>query len=114
MRFLHISDLHFGFDKGETAIAQRANYMDTLLDKLQSITDTKPIDYIFITGDIGWHAEKTDYETALVYIKDLMERCKVDAQHVFVCPGNHDVDRNMIADKAFPSDQKKARKQMSG
>ena len=108
MRFLHISDLHFGVDKGETARVQRDNYMRLLLDQIKEIANSKAIDYIFITGDIGWYADKSDYALALVYIRELMEICKIDAKRVFMCPGNHDVDRNAIADKAFPNDQNEA------
>ncbi len=110
MRFIHISDCHFGFDKGETALAQRTNYMKSLLEKVEEIAANKPIDYLFITGDIGWHAEESDYESAFQYMKQLIAACNVEPKHVFICPGNHDVDRNAIADKAYPQNQSDANK----
>ncbi len=108
MRFLHISDCHFGFEKGTDAQAQRDNYMERLLQQVREIVNEKPIEYLFITGDIGWKAKKADYDVALTYIKKLIEACRIDTYHVFACPGNHDVDRNAIADKAFPSKQSEA------
>ncbi|MGM9600246.1 MAG: metallophosphoesterase [Faecousia sp.] len=105
MRFLHISDCHFGFEKSTDAQAQRDNYMESLLQQVREIAADTPVDYLFITGDIGWKAQSADYDVALMYIKKLIEACCLDTQHVFVCPGNHDVDRNAIADKAFPNEQ---------
>ena len=57
VRILHISDLHFGIKTGKNVtkekIAERNYFMDDLVKGLGSITESQPLDYIFITGDIA-------------------------------------------------------------
>lgn len=112
MRFLHISDLHFGFDKTEAAVAKRKNYINNLYEKIKAVS-SQGLDYIFITGDIGWHALESDYIEADTFIRKLMTICNVNEKQVFLCPGNHDVDRKAIEDKQFPQNQSEANKWLS-
>lgn len=105
MRILHLSDLHFGFDYTETSKATRANYMRSLDLELERIASKTPFDYVLITGDIAWKAKSTDYDSAREYLSELLNKCGVSASHVFICPGNHDVDRSYIEDKIFPVSQ---------
>lgn len=108
MRILHLSDLHFGFDKDKTQEDKRNNYIDTLYDKITEVSKKNAIDYIFITGDIAWKAKDTDYQLASPFIKKVMEIVDVSADKVFLCPGNHDVNREVLEETEVPVDQERA------
>lgn len=108
MRFLHLSDLHFGCEKGETEEELRKNYIRDFLKKIEQIRDEKKIDYIFITGDIGWKAAEDDYAGAEAFLRNLLEKCALEADRLFLCPGNHDVNREISGDWRYPENQKSA------
>lgn len=110
MKLLHISDLHYGFDVGETPIAQRENYMASLEKELASIATSTKIDYIFFTGDFAWCAKKEEFENASNFIKRVLSFFKLTSDRIFLCPGNHDVDRTELEDKEFPTKQEQADK----
>ena len=88
MRWLHISDLHFGYENNEIDNMRRE-----LL--LQLAPRIKPIDCIFITGDLRYApACKIDFPPeALTYIRDLQKALGVAGKDTFVVQGNHDLNR---------------------
>ena len=100
MRWLHISDLHFGFGKKDGYRSPKgyepneiSSMRESLLSKLAP--QIKPIDCLFITGDLRFARDcGKDYppETA-EYVRELREALGVAQQDVFVVQGNHDVNR---------------------
>lgn len=88
MRWLHISDIHFNM-KGYDS----KNIQKKLLTKLQEL-DIQ-MQFILITGDCLFRfGEGTMDQTAVIsFIKDIAKACKCAYKKVYICPGNHDVDR---------------------
>lgn len=87
VRWLHISDLHFGRDSFA---------VDAMREGILALPkDIGPIDYLFITGDLRYgNAEKTDYPPDVIaFVKDLQTRLGVGTTGTFIVPGNHDVNR---------------------
>ena len=109
MFFLHLSDMHFGMNpnggEDETGLAVRSNYMNVLANLIYEINQKKKIDFILVTGDIAWRAAPKDYAKAEKWLKDILERCKLLPERVFVCPGNHDVERDFVEQLEFPRAQ---------
>jgi 3',5'-cyclic AMP phosphodiesterase CpdA len=53
-QLLHLSDLHFGYDKDATARAQRSESLDLLVKEVGRFkADWKP-DILVISGDLTW------------------------------------------------------------
>lgn len=50
-------------------------------------------DLIFATGDIGYSGKGDQYEIATQFFNDLLAAAGLDRRHLFLVPGNHDVDR---------------------
>ncbi|MDO4308819.1 MAG: metallophosphoesterase [Eubacteriales bacterium] len=113
LRILHLSDMHFGSDKNDSERELRKAYIHSFKEHVAQICQKKVIDYIFITGDIGWEARKKDYTEAEMLIRDLMEICQLDSDRLFLCPGNHDVERELLEDIHYPENQKVADKYLS-
>lgn len=96
---IHLSDLHFGNPK-VNKIKQDDSFRK-LVNKIYSLHELNTIDYIIISGDIGYTGKKEDYLedekidkicTAGNFIKFLNQ--KFNRSHfpkIIVCPGNHDL-----------------------
>ena len=112
MFFLHISDTHFGLERSKdmsaSDIAARNTYMDRLTEEISKINIKHKIDYIFFSGDVAWSASQEDYACASIWLKQLIKKINLPSESVFICPGNHDIDRNEVDDIQVPSRQEDA------
>ena len=102
MNLLHISDLHFNYREDKTEQSRSKNHMANLIAYLSTLAKEMKFDYIFITGDIGFSGSHDDYSEMKVFVDKLLTALTIDKHHVFLCPGNHDVDREFLLDKIFP------------
>lgn len=86
MKWIHISDLHFNFKNYNT---------EELREKLISfLKNEKNIDFIIITGDIIYQYGKgEDGEGIINYIKRIKTACGGENIDIYLCPGNHDINR---------------------
>lgn len=114
MFFLHFSDMHFGIEqaqgKEETEAAIRSNYMNDLTNRICEINRNKKVDFIIITGDIAWKATEDDYILAEKWIRGLLKSCNMSVDQIFLCVGNHDIERETVEELEFPRKQLQANK----
>ena len=87
MRIMHISDIHFNFENFRTS---------TLRKKLLSCVQEKDIkvDAIVITGDSIYKYGKTD--GCEKFLAELKKQTGCNKSNIYICPGNHDVDRDNV------------------
>jgi predicted phosphodiesterase len=88
--WLHVSDFHFrGGDPYDRDVVLRA-----LVKSIRTYRDggRRP-DLVFATGDIAHSGQENEYEAAAEFLDALIEAAGVERRHLFVIPGNHDVDR---------------------
>jgi len=99
---LHLSDLHFGYDRDTQAKAQR----NTALQQLKSVINDQESGWkptiICITGDIAMTASLPDYSCANKWLSDLLRTLNLTPDSLVICPGNHDVRRNIAEGYAPP------------
>jgi 3',5'-cyclic AMP phosphodiesterase CpdA len=90
LTWLHISDLHFKANK----VYDRDVVLRALIQSVERLRDKgrKP-DLVFVTGDIAYSGAKEEYDQATPFFNRLLEACDLQREHLFVVPGNHDVDR---------------------
>ncbi len=112
MFILHISDLHFGIERDsrakETELAIRNNYMSKLVKKVKEIHSQNPISMILLTGDVAWKATSEDYSEAEMWLRAILDTCGLPMNKLFMCAGNHDLNRSETEDLLFPDEQRKA------
>ena len=88
--WLHVSDFHFrpvdSYDRN--AVLQA---LVEAVDRFRQ-QGRKP-DLIFATGDIGYSGQAGDYQSAGQFFNALLLAAGLEKRHLFVVPGNHDVDR---------------------
>lgn len=88
IRWLHISDLHFGHN------SYTVDEMRRCLVALSK--NIGHIDFLFITGDLRYgKEERTTYPQATInFVKNLQAALGVNKQSTYIVPGNHDVNRS--------------------
>jgi predicted phosphodiesterase len=53
-------------------------------------------DFIIVTGDIAFSGDRAEYDKAGKFFDDLLKVVNLPKSSLFVVPGNHDVDRNVV------------------
>jgi WD40 repeat protein/predicted MPP superfamily phosphohydrolase len=93
LTWIHLSDLHFGADKreGPHRFDQQA-VMRAICRDVAEI-NLKPPDFIFVTGDIAWSAQPSEYDEAKSWLEKLVSASGASIDKLRLIPGNHDVDR---------------------
>jgi len=99
---LHLTDLHFGWDKDISKLAERKIVLASLIDRVMDMHgDWKPT-IVCVTGDIGWQGNTKDYVDAEAWLKKLLDGIGLTFADVLVCAGNHDIDRNQSSTISRP------------
>jgi len=101
LNLIHISDLHFGkISQTDPKINKVHDTFYTLSKKISDINKKDKIDYLIVSGDIGFSGGKDDYKksnsgkikSASDFFR-LFEKGELfpESIKVIICPGNHDV-----------------------
>ena len=98
--WLHISDLHWRESEAYEANVVAQALLRDLANRIEIAPCLEHIDFIFMTGDIAFASKPEEYALAQRFLKDLRRTTRVRKDHLFVIPGNHDVDRGAISDEA--------------
>jgi hypothetical protein len=97
MLLLHISDIHFRYPFCETDFDPDRPFRTLLLnDVRQQVQILGPVAAILVGGDIAYHGISAEYDAAWSWLSELAQACHCRLERVFVVPGNHDVDRDVI------------------
>ncbi len=96
INLLHLSDLHFGFDRDQTAMDQRAACLDLLVKELTNLTaDWKP-HVLVISGDLSWQGKPEGYTELAKWLRNkLLPATALKPADCIICPGNHDLDQKV-------------------
>jgi predicted MPP superfamily phosphohydrolase len=108
IKILHLSDLHFGWDENQSQKDNRQIALYNLIEKLENLDVSWKPNCVCITGDIGWRGSVKDYEEATKWINKLLERLTIKNENLFLCPGNHDVNRALALDNIRPANSNDA------
>jgi predicted MPP superfamily phosphohydrolase len=97
MLVLHLSDIHFRHPECSGDMDPDRPFRTLLkADVAARVTDLGAVGAIFVTGDIAYKGAKEEYDAAYLWLTDLAKACGCDPDRIYVVPGNHDVDREII------------------
>ena len=94
LHILHLSDIHLN------SISDANQYRNQLETDLIKELKINKLDYVVISGDITNQSIQDEYNAAVVMIKGLIQRFKLDINNVIIIPGNHDLNWD-ISRKAY-------------
>lgn len=95
LRWLHLSDLHFTADQKWERRTTLTSLIDHVRDTL--VPDGLRPDLVLVTGDIAQSGKKAEYDQAEDFFIKLMDAAGLEPRkHLFLVPGNHDVDRGRL------------------
>ena len=95
LRWLHLSDFHL---KSQEKWSQDVVLRSLLTDISNRISDTKPPDFIFLSGDLAFSGKPEEYLVVERFLDQLMQTTGVSADRLLMVPGNHDINRNIETD----------------
>ena len=101
MLLLHISDIHFRSpDCLDPNLDPDRPYRTRMQHDIRAcVAKLGSAGAILIGGDIAFKGAPEEYQTALVWIRELATEAGCPLERIFVIPGNHDVDREIILNK---------------
>lgn len=99
MLMLHISDIHFKspqclVPEQDPDSAIRTRMMRDLVEQVGALGT---VGAILIGGDVAFKGAPDEYAFAWKWIKQLATITRCPLERIFVVPGNHDVDRSVVA-----------------
>src|SRR5208337_1659465 len=93
---LHLSDVHFGCDKSESARALRQLALDGITAALLKLDPEWRPTIVGLSGDIAYRGKSSEYEEAAKWLSKLLKELSILPDHVLICAGNHDIDRDKV------------------
>jgi predicted MPP superfamily phosphohydrolase len=96
--FLHLSDIHFGQEKGGRVFTHE-DVRERLLDDVAQLVRKLPngrVDGIIVTGDIAYAGSEKQYSAAGKWLDRLASAAGCKITDIQVVPGNHDINRDGI------------------
>jgi predicted MPP superfamily phosphohydrolase len=95
VRILHISDLHERGARERSGWRRRRVLGNAWNQNLEALLQEGPLHFVCFTGDIADWGLSEEYEHATDFIFATLERIKLDADRLFLVPGNHDINRRV-------------------
>ena len=96
--YIHLSDLHFGQEKGSDLHLHR-DVRERLIDDARALAEREPgatVAGVLVTGDVAFSGQEAQYLAAGKWLDRLCKAVGCSVKDVLVVPGNHDVDRDAI------------------
>ncbi len=89
---LHISDLHINDSRDEAF--DRKIVLEPLIKRItQDLENGYRPELVAVTGDIAFKGVQSEYALAKLFFDDLLNALGLKQEHLFIVPGNHDVNR---------------------
>ena len=96
--YVHLSDIHFGQEKGGDVFVHDDVKEQLLIDVHDFVASlpNRNANGVIISGDIAYAGKPNEYDLAGAWLDRLTSAVGCDLTAVQVVPGNHDIDRDKI------------------
>lgn len=95
--WIHLSDIH-ATDKRVPLQLELFRSLPKAIEKCVDIARVQP-DFLFVTGDLTDQGNEGGFRRAWDLINTISVQQQIPNENVFVVPGNHDIDLNMLPDE---------------
>jgi predicted phosphodiesterase len=92
--FVHLSDIHFGQERGGTVVTHgdaKARLIDDIKIVMEKVK-AKRAAGIIVTGDIAYGGKEVEYKEAAKWLDEVARAAGCEITDIQVVPGNHDID----------------------
>ena len=99
LTYVHLSDIHFGQEKGSEVYVHDDVKQCLITDVVgvMAAVGIETMDGVIVTGDIAYSGKRSEYDRAARWLDRLTEAVGCEQTQVMVVPGNHDIDRDRIS-----------------
>jgi predicted phosphodiesterase len=109
--WLHLSDWHQGAEDNDKSLVQfdRLNVvLPKLIEDIKNRKEISPdlsqVDFIVFSGDVAFSGKKEQYDNAYQNFFDpILKATNLTKDQLFIVPGNHDLDREVVKDSDYSS-----------
>ncbi|ELZ0584682.1 metallophosphoesterase [Yersinia enterocolitica] len=98
--FVHVSDIHFGQEKGDDRVHIHDDVKQQLISDARHVVSNLANGVahgILVTGDIAQSGTKAEYDSAGEWLDELASSIGAEIHCVQMVPGNHDLDRSKLS-----------------
>jgi len=103
--FLHLSDIHFSKRSSTTYDPDLDLRRELVTDAVSVIKKVKFCSGILVSGDVAFGGKEDEYKTATAWLRQICKQLGCPEEAVWVVPGNHDVDRDVIKKSGWIQDK---------
>jgi calcineurin-like phosphoesterase family protein len=104
LRLVHLSDIHFSHRQAKFGFDPDLVLREHVVNDISNLrSELGPMDAILVSGDIAYAGKKPEYENAAAWLEEVTTAAGCDPTSVWLSPGNHDIDQDVI--KANPTIQ---------
>jgi 3',5'-cyclic AMP phosphodiesterase CpdA len=101
LRFLHLSDIHFGQETKDSSLVRHNHIRDALVKDVEKLVALRgPATRVLVTGDVSYSGKSDEYQAANEWLEKVTIACKCNKTHVSTIPGNHDCDLSAVSHQA--------------
>ncbi len=109
--FLHLSDIHFSKRSSSAYDPDLDLRKELVADAVRTLAEVKVCSGILVSGDIAFSGKPDEYSKAKDWLGELCKLLGCPEEAVWVIPGNHDVDRDIIKKSGIIQDKHKLLRQ---
>lgn len=103
--FLHLSDIHFSKRCGSTYDPDLDLRRELVTDAFRVKEQVKFCSGILVSGDIAFGGKPDEYKIAGGWLREVSKTLDCPEEAVWVVPGNHDIDRDVIKKSGIIQDK---------
>jgi GTPase-associated adaptor domain/Calcineurin-like phosphoesterase len=97
LRFIHLSDIHFSHKAAEFGYDPDSELRAAVIaDVKATCAKLGAANGALVSGDIAYAAKRVEYDDAARWLDAVTEAAGCALDSVWICPGNHDVDRDVL------------------
>lgn len=109
--FLHLSDIHFSKRSSSAYDPDLDLRRELVADAVRVKTKVKYCSGILVSGDVAFSGKPDEYAKATQWLGELSGLMGCPEEAIWVIPGNHDVDREVIRKRSMIQDKHKVLRQ---
>lgn len=97
LRFVHLSDIHFSNRRANFGFDPDRELQNRVIaDIAQMRGKLGPATGVLVSGDIAFAGKRAEYDDAAEWLDRVCDAADCDREEVRICPGNHDVDQDVL------------------